>query len=534
LQINLYLTFYMRFKSITLFTLFVVTLFTACNRISETDINVSNIPIVDGVNTFDTIINIVASNNGAADDNLTRLADGDQMPVGIVNDPYFGKIVAGVFIQPKPLATGQYYPFFENKDSIIAVDSVILSLGFQGIYGDSLFNGGNHPFEVREIEPGTNVTFYDSSYFNRNTGALTSFSYYPISFTGFSNYGPNLVSGSFNSTIDKIRAIKYTTYPRDSFDNVVRVKLNNSLGTRFVNYDTSSTNLTKNAYYNDSAFNRLFKGLAILPTAGTNSLMYYDLQSKTRLSFYYRVKRLGGRIDTTVTDFTNIASSAHANSIVRTPNYSITTNAPAQHIYIDGAPAGNYANLKIPGLSTLSNRLIYLAELTVEEDPISGDVLSNTGNFYQPSVLFIDWWDPVSMTYKTPKKDLSLVENDFSNYNILNFGGFRQSKVDAVSGQPVSYYTFNVTRHIQDIISFGETYADLRLYAPRYTFPTIYEEASTSWYLPDSPLKPSSFRVPGTGLRVNGRAGDGRVRLGGGKALNSAHPMKLRMVYSKL
>jgi hypothetical protein len=528
----------MRFKSITLLAIVVATIFTACNRISETDINVGNIPVVDGVNTFDTIINIVASNEGAGVDNMTRLTDADAMPVGIVNDPYFGTVEAGFFLQPKPFSTGKFYPFFENKDSIIAVDSVILALHFQGIYGDSLFNGGIHPFEVREIEPNTPNLFNDSFYFNRITGVVTEYTYYPISFNGFNSYGPDLVTGSFNSTLANIRALKYSAYPKDSFDNVIRVKLNNSLGARFVNYDTTSTNVTNNAYYNDSAFNRLFKGLAILPKAGTNSLMYYSLKSdgsnRTGLKFYYRVKRSGGVIDTIATDFTNIGLSAHANSIKRTPGYSITTGAPAQHIYLDGAPVSNYANLKIPGLTTLSNRLIYLAELTVEEDPIPGDMLRTTGNFYQPSVLFLDWWDPLSMTYKTPKRDLTLLENDFSSYNLVNFGGFRKTKTDPVSGETISYYTFNVTRHLQDIISFGGTYADLRLYAPRYTFPTVYENFPNSWYLPDSPLNPRDFRVPGTGLRVNGRAGDSRVRLGGGMAQNNTHPMKLRMVYSKL
>jgi hypothetical protein len=513
----------------------------SCTKISETNIDGGGIPAVDGVNVFDTIINIEVYNNGAlgiADE--TRLLDDDQMPLGkITNDPNFSTMQANMYLQLKPInIINKRYPFEDVKDSIIGLDSVVFSMGFRGTYGDTAAFGNTHPFTVKEINPTYN--FKDSSY-SRGVPS-TGLSYYSL--TPGANVPPTVGSNlvlnpsSFAPSTAYIRSQKKfrtrnTTL--DSADNIVMVKLSTVWGNKFINsFDTL------NAYLSDSAYNKNFNGLAIEANDNNqNSLVYYDLASnKTRLRFYYRIKKIGGKIDSTFTDFTFIKNDlfcAHAHEVKRTPASlpSASSTVPAPFGYIDAAPVSNYINLKVPGLATMSNRLLYLAELTVDEAPIPGDMLRLTGNFYQPSVLFLDFWDVPSGTYKAPKKDLVISNTEGTNYNLGAYGGFRNIKIDG-AGQSISYYTFNLTRHIQDILSFGGTYADFRLYAPRFSKPTCFLEASNSWVVADGQNNPQSYLVSGLGLVVNPRAADGRMRIGGTKSAGAVNPMKLRLIYSKI
>jgi hypothetical protein len=530
----------MRFKLQYIYCFVAMLVLTlACTKIQETNIDGGGIPAVDGVNVFDTVINVIASNEGLMGlYDETRLRDDEQFPIGkITNDPSFGTIDSKLYLQLQP---GRFYNKaypFGKKDSIVALDSVVISLGYRGAYGDTAFAGDKHGFTVKEIEP--NFDFKDSSY--RGTG---------ISFYSLNNIGASVptstsdlvLSSSFNPSIAEIRALKkFTTTNNavDSFENVITTKLSTTWGMKFIN----GTNFdTTNAYLNDSAFVSRFKGLVIEGKNTQNSLLYYDLSStKTRVRFYYRTKNLAGtgKIDSTYTDFVfqqNTPYNAQAVSITRSPSYNLPAaiGSPAPYGFLDAAPVSNYMKLKTPVLATLSKRILYLAELTVEEDPIPGDMLRLTGNMYQPSVLFIDWYDPLSATYKTPKKDFFVTNQAGTEYNLNTYGGFRKQKVDAATGLNISYYTFNLTRHVQDIISFGGVYQDFKLYAPRYTKPTSYVEASNSWLVPDGLPTPINPLVSGIGLGVNPRAGDGRIRVGGTATTGSTHHMKLRLVYSKI
>ena len=85
--------------------------------------------------------------------------------------------------------------------------------------------------------------------------------------------------------------------PADStkVNNVVRILLNNSLGTRFINYDT--TNTSNGAYRTDSLFRKSFRGLSIKASGGGNVLTYFDLtnSARTKLTVYYKLIHSNGR-----------------------------------------------------------------------------------------------------------------------------------------------------------------------------------------------------------------------------------------------
>ena len=527
----------MNFKKYTLLSLvFLILIVASCTKIAETDIDGGGIPAIDGVTVFDTTINIIASNEGLmglADE--TRQVDADQMSLGaITNDPSFGTVNSKIYFQPAfGFGILKFYPF-GKKDSIIALDSVVLSIGYRGAYGDTSFGGDKHGFTVKEINNTT--AFRDSNYLGAGIAN------YNLNGTGFN---PTLVSSdlitdpTFNPSIADIRRKKIfntVNSAKDSAENIIRVKLSTIWGQKFINgtgFDTLG------AYLNDSAFVKYFNGLELAPKPGQNSLLYYDLTTtKTQVRFYYRTKNLAGtgKIDSTYTDLAFRADRypyhAQANVVTRTPTYPTTApGTPAAFGYLDAAPVSNYMKLKIPGITALSNRLLYLAELKIEEDPIVGDMLRT--NMYPPSALFLDWYDPLSMTYKTPKKDFVVTDQQGTQYNLAFFGGFRRVQTDPVFGE-TSYYTFNITRHIQDILSFGGAYNDFRLYAPRFAKPTVYLEATNTWTIANGASNPSSFLVSGIGLNVNPRAADGRIRVGGTKTGSSTRHMKLRLIYSNI
>ena len=75
-----------------------------------------------------------------------------------------------------------------------------------------------------------------------------------------------------NSPVTPITRPSDTTKPT----RVVRIKLSNTLGERFKNYDST------NAYKSDSAFKANFRGLAIKADNIGNSLSYFDFSDNVK------------------------------------------------------------------------------------------------------------------------------------------------------------------------------------------------------------------------------------------------------------
>ena len=130
----------------------------------------------------------------------------------------------------------------------------------------------------------------------------------------------------------------------------------------------------------------------------------YLNDTTTRLAVYYRYENTttSGDIDTAVANFVfnDGGGQATANYISR--DYSgtqvlATANDNVQDplVYIQNTP-GTYATVKIPGLSGISNRVIHLAELQMEQVYDASDTLLNT-----PPLLFMDMYDSTASKYKT-------------------------------------------------------------------------------------------------------------------------------------
>lgn len=423
---------------LSLLTLFFI--FHSCNKLDTTTIGSELIPVVDNVTTFDTIIYVNALNEAFTD--TTRLsADGDYALGTISSDPLFGTTTASILAQFKPPSFGSY-PFINSKDSIFAIDSVVLCLAYKGAFGDT-----NQLQRVRVYEIDANEDFSFLEPTNRP---------YPA-FDGE-------VTTAANGFIDirTFREEKSIVYDKDTVKtaNQLRIHLDTTLiGRKLVNLDTATS------YKTDSAYNTVFKGLAVVTdsTAGSpNALMYFNLADQnTGLIVHYRVI-VNGAVDTAFTVFSFNQISAVANIINRNntgtelANYLNNGAGFDDKVLLQTHPDGTYATLQIPSLGTMSNRIIHKAELIMEQVPDAADDI-----FSVPGLLYLDAAD-TGDTY------VSVIDPLFYSSNspdFRTFGGFARLGTDGV-GNTVNIYRFDLTRYVQSIVTQKATNFPLRLMAP--------------------------------------------------------------------
>lgn len=466
----------------------------SCKKLNEsTTIGDDVIPGVDGVTTFDTSITV--STNTFLFDGLTDSLQPNRFEEHILgyisNDPLFGKTSASIFMELKPAS----FPFaFANKPDSLSIDSVVLVLAYNNLYGDSTIPQRVNVFEIDQ----SNIFKSDSAYQVRQQ-------YFTYSnFLGSKIFTPSSLNDSVKVYLDT------TT-------NQLRIRLNDAFGSRLLSYDST------NVYKTDSAFKTNFRGFAIVPDEGFggNALMSFILANNvnTKLAIYYRYMK-NQQEDTTVNYFlftgttTNSISAQH-NYIKRdwsgTPLLAAAGGPPDDLVYLQNAP-GSYARIEMPDLRTVSNRIVHRAELMVEQVFHPSDL-----TFPPPLALFLDAYDSSLMAYKTIPYDL--IPDQQGTYP-FTFGMYPRNQVDG-SGNIVKRWRFNISRYVQNVLNGKEKVYDLRLLAHRYVFDKIRL----------SPFDNSGDYTNVT-IAINPTLGFGRVRVGGGN--HTAQRMKLRIVYSKI
>jgi hypothetical protein len=242
-------------------------------------------------------------------------------------------------------------------------------------------------------------------------------------------------------------------------------------------------------------------------------LTYFNLSdaSKTNLAFYFRYKN-NGVPDTAVVAFSHL-TYGQAEAITRTPaggwaTFLNNNNPLDSQLYIQSVP-GSYATIKIPALNNFQNSVIHRAELILTRIPTSQDNI-----FTPPPVLFLDKINNAGDTASYLDLDMNLQVTNvtpsgqvLSTYNASAFGGALRSD---------STYRFNITRHVQHIVTNKNPNSTLRLYAPLYL--NLYSEN----------LKTRAF------ISFPNQVANGRVVLYGGNPANPAWKVRLRLVYSKI
>lgn len=458
----------------------------ACRKINEaTALGAGLIPPIDNITTFEAFLDVETDNKPFTD--TTKVYYDDLMALGNINsDPEFGASHANAYFN---ISRQAYFSNpFTNKDSVVAIDSVVLSLSVEAVYGDT-----NSTQTIRVFEVAQNSGLNDTTLYRYNQ-------------PDFATTGAELGSKTYQikQLNDSIRFIrkKDTSY----LANVIRIPLQNSLGTRFSQYDT--TNSSNGGYRRDSIFKSLFRGLAIKADNNGNALTYLSPTNfeKTKLTVYFRKKITGGLIDTAAADFFHL-TGGQANVVSRTPggNWAgyLANGVPNDDlIYLQSAP-GSYAQLRIPALDTFRNSVIHRAEIIVT--PIQS-TLDKVFTF--PSALFLDHINSAGDTAFTFDRDMELSASTGAfTYNFNLFGGLIKSD---------STYRFNISRYVQNIVTNKSTNYKLRLYAPVRAFV----------YSPSAKFTNQIY--------INDKVGFGRIVLAGGTFANSAKRMRMRLVYSKL
>ncbi|MGH2553838.1 MAG: DUF4270 family protein [Chitinophagaceae bacterium] len=462
----------------------VALLFSACKKLNEaTELGGGVLPAVDNINTFETFLDVTTDNLLFQD--TTKVYYGDNLAFGhIGNDPEFGSTHADAYFGVSSIFY-PYYPFF-NKDSL-AIDSVVLSLGYKSYYGDT-----NTVQTLRVFEIAQNAGFNDTTLYKYNQ-------------PDFLTTGGQLGATSFQIKNLKDTILHVRKKDTTRLTNVIRIRLPNSLGTRLATYDT--TNSINGGYNNDSLFKSLFRGFTIKADNSGNALTYISPSDRTntKLIVYFRVTK-NGVIDTTYAEFLH-RTSGQANIVKRTiangwASYLSNGLPSDDKIYLQSVP-GSYASIKIPGLDTFKNALIHRAELVIK--PLQ----SNQDNiFLHPQGLFLDRVNSNADTAFTLDIDMNVQPSgpDYS-YNFISYGG--GLKTD-------STYRFTITKYVQDIITLKKPNQTLRLYAPvrAFLYSNLFARASQ--------------------LYITIQPAYGRVVLGGGNNADIGKRLRLRIIYSKL
>ncbi len=491
--------------------LFVSFLNSGCNKLDTTDIGSDLLPAVDNVHTFADTLSVITT-QGVFSPDPTVVTRTDDQAVGHTIDPLLGETTAGTYFQLKPV----FFPYYLGNpyDTIspfnfygTGFDSVVLCLKYKGFYGDSSLP---LQLDLREIQ---DLNFRDSV--NKPNDVSTK-----------PNLGLTLGSTSVN--IAKLADTVHYYNNRDYSVNTIRIRITDpGWLMRLYRLDSISFHTGINGYYSDSVFRRLYNGLAVVPhVPGTgNQLIYVNLaDAATRLEVHFRRRNNGAAVDTVFNSFVlnsdyiglpGYRSSNTANNIARV---RLPLPSGDQEIYLQTNP-GTFANLKIPGLTGLSNRIVHRAELIVEQIPDPSATI-----FKSPNYLYLDLKDSGVNKYKPIYFDLNpsaSYDPDYKNplvypyfpssgVNNLYYGGFKKQKIDKF-GNTIDYYSFNVTKYVQDIATNHRPNYDMRLSSP-FTF-------SYPQYSPAAIVYGNSVAY-------------GRVKVGGGN--NPNYRMRLRIVYSTL
>lgn len=455
----------------------------SCTKIDTTNLGKDLIPTVDNVHTFDTTIDVIATNVDVANlcDSVRR---GDLHVLGYIgNDPYFGSTKASIYLELKPDTWPFTFP--EHDADSIFIDSVVIALKYSYTFGDS------NAISKVQVYPLVDGFKNDSIYTTCN----------------IFNYTNNLLG---EKTFRNANLADSLYSFREPSAGQLRIPIQKS----FVQSWVTDTSILKN----DSTFKTVCKGFAIVPdeSVGGSALNYFNLSSpETRLSIYVRTSK-GNVKDTTIVDFPMTIYSGEANSIIRNRGTSEITqhlgNPPAgnSEIYLQTSP-GTYAEIKIPALSGLSNRLIHRAELIIDQ------VYSNTSMneiYGVPYFLYMDTKDTSTSGQYIP------IPCDFTTQEVQNnfysFGGHPKLTTNSL-GQTINQYTFNLSRYVQTIVTKHDFNAVLRLRAPYYILnPESYTDRCGQF-------------IPFFSYGLN-NAGDGRIKVNGSNG--TPNRMRMRIIYS--
>ncbi|MDI9337885.1 MAG: DUF4270 family protein [Alphaproteobacteria bacterium] len=496
-------------------------IFIQCTKIATTNIGLNYIYNVDGINTFDTLLDVITETNvntdsariyvfDYADSNIYDASSDVHVLGNISYDPLFGKTQTAFFFEIR----APYYPFsFKgNKDSIV-VDSAVLVFDLIDVYGDMTQPVHFNVFNIDRINRLQTTTNYASNYqqlYNLTKSDLVSTR---------ANYLISEFLDSFNFRTEK------TT-------NQIRIPIQKSIAnTLLKSYDSFVE------YQADSIFRLLFPGFCIFSDYG-NALLNINMSatSKSGLYLYYSTNDTDDTSarDTTYTKF--FISDIAANFVNRNYQGSEVANhlnIPNDSVvYIQGTP-GTLVNIKIPALKNFPNKTIHLAELVTVQAPDPSTFNTYNQYFSPPSFVLINAKDSASQYRRFIPNDFVLGTTLSQSYGFSRTGFVRYDSISPQFSNLVNY-SFDITRFFQGVVTRQDTNYNLQLSAPGndilyYSLPHQYNNNTTTKIY----IKPKRADATSAASQyITNAPANGSVRLNGGSKKNN--PMKLRVIYSNI
>ncbi|WP_295124244.1 DUF4270 family protein [uncultured Chitinophaga sp.] len=405
--------------------------YSACNK--ATILGADLIPGADDVNVKDTTItSIIAHNIYRTDSSVfTGQANYTGVVGSITDDPTFGRTQGTLYTQVSLPSSN-----FSFNGTNQTLDSIILYVGYNGFYGDSMANLKLNVYRMTEpkFRIDSNYRYYQQ--LGVDAGQLI----------GSATVTPKGLKDSIS-----VYGVKQAP--------ALRIAMTPAFGNLLLQQTTSG------AFANDSLFRDFLKGMAIVPDTNVlgRNLLYLNLAAtNTRLSVYYK----SAEEDSLVTNFAfDSYASAHANYFSRNFTGSeaaqyLNTNNPAGDslLFLQEAP-GIFTRLTIPGLEFIPKAVINKAELAITEVTFGSNPTMD-GIYTEPDRLMLAQYVKAGEDTVT-----SLIDyGSPTNPNLAYFGGQR-TVISDFGVMKVVQYKFNIARHLQLLLDGKDTNFGLRLEA---------------------------------------------------------------------
>jgi hypothetical protein len=296
-------------------------------------------------------VNTFQSNPAEINLDTNVIEKSESHATGYLNDPVFGFTIAATYLQP--LAAAYPFKFPVSRDSLF-VDSLVLSVAYAGMYGDT---NATNTFSVYRIE---DADFNGTKRYRLNEAPAVNLS---------TKLGQATVNHAQLSSGYRL------LYKNDTVSRQLRIRLAS---------DLAASLLSQDGFQTDSAFKSFLRGLALIPdssNAGIGVLHYFQLNApSTRLELYYRALKADGKTDTTAALFPFVAGlnrSANANKIHRNSS-SFLSGSGETEAYVMTAPGTSVA-VQIKGLEDLIGKpyIIHRADLVatqIADNSVSKDL----------------------------------------------------------------------------------------------------------------------------------------------------------------
>ncbi len=387
------------------FVLIIIILFftsLSCKKNDELGIEIS--PEYTSVNTFTADTFLISTKTILADSIKTDELSGSS-PLGNYVDPIFGQVNSSIFSHIRL----ESFNGFENNANIV-VDSVILYLAIDGYYG----NISNQTFKVEELSENLikDTSYYSNSEIETKNVDLSS---------GYSTKANPLQPGYYAGQLVN--------------SSILRIPLDIS---RFaLPIIDQSGNSALDGNDGDEEFLSFFKGIKISAENDVNGGLYYiDLISSfsTIKMFYRDTSGSLSEHDTLDFNFNINSNCAFFHNVKHNYNGTIIENTVSQNnsdnnqLFIQSL-GGLNSVLTIPSLSSLrdSNVIVNKAEI----------------------ILPCEYYDYSELP---PSSNLFLSRKGPNN-NDEFLPDFFDGKLGGEFDTQNNIYTFNITRHVNEVMS---------------------------------------------------------------------------------